>query len=113
MGKKITVELVDDLDGSLIQDGQGHTVKFGIEGRNYEIDLSSQHSREFADLIRPYIAAGREAARDGNGRRGAAKSTEDIQAIREWARRNGYPVSDRGRIAVEVRQAYYQANPTP
>ncbi|MBX3087512.1 MAG: Lsr2 family protein [Cryobacterium sp.] len=111
MGKKVTVQLVDDLDGSLIPDGLGHTVRFGFEGRNYEIDLKSEHSREFAEILRPYIAAGREAAR--NGRKGAAKSSEDVQAIREWARRNGHPISDRGRIAVELRQAYYQANPTP
>ncbi|MEU8172120.1 histone-like nucleoid-structuring protein Lsr2 [Microbispora hainanensis] len=32
-------------------------------------------------------------------------------AIREWARANGHPVSDRGRVAYELVEAFFAANP--
>ncbi|MFK0402749.1 histone-like nucleoid-structuring protein Lsr2 [Microbacterium sp. NPDC090225] len=41
--------------------------------------------------------------------RSSGRSTEDLNAIRQWARDNGYTVSDRGRIAANVVAAYREA----
>lgn len=109
MGRKITVQLIDDLDGSLIEEDEGRTVRFGFEGRNYEIDLSAANATAFFELLKPFIDNGREILR--NNRKVAMKAFEETQAIREWARANGYPISDRGRIAVEVRDAYFKEHP--
>ena len=119
MRKQIT-QLVDDLDGTVIDDG-GETIRFALDGREFEIDLSDENSRQLRAAFEPFIRAGRSVAprlniRSGRGNsggsssRGRSSSSEDLAAIREWANKNGYEVGDRGRIAASVREAYEAAN---
>jgi hypothetical protein len=107
------VRLVDDLDGEPA-DG---TVEFGIDGKTYEIDLSKDNEEKLREALASYVAAARRA----NGRRRPAGSSapagrrpsidrEQNQAIRDWARKRGMKVSDRGRIPAEVLEAYHQEN---
>ena len=116
MAKKVTVTLIDDVDGEAIAD---ETVEFGLDGVSYEIDLSEEN----AALLREQLEYWVENARRISGRkrvRQAATPTapksrvsvdrEQSAAIREWARRNGHKVSARGRISAEVIEAYHQAN---
>lgn len=110
MAQKVTVSLVDDLDGSTAEE----TVEFGLDGASYQIDLSSKN----ADKLREALADFIESARRSGGRKRAAKAAvgrapraatadrEQNQAIREWARKQGMKVSDRGRIPSEVLDAY-------
>lgn len=117
--KRITTELVDDLDGSIIAQGDGGTVSFSLDGKHYEIDLASANAAQLRDALAPFIAKARSAssaraaapaARSTSGRkRASAGSSAETQAIREWAQANGYPVGDRGRIAAEIREAYAAA----
>ena len=51
---------------------------------------------------------GRRSTTRAGGR--SAGRTRDLGAVREWARSNGYKVSDRGRISAEVQEAYDKAN---
>ena len=110
MKKQIT-QLVDDLDGSVIENG-GSTIRFGLEGRSYEIDLTDANAQRLRDALAPFIAAGRSAGggRSTGTRRSARGNSGELAAIRAWAQSNGYPVGDRGRIAAEVREAYERAN---
>ncbi len=116
MAQKVTVSLVDDLDGGQADE----TVEFGLDGKNYEIDLSSKNIDKLRDALAPYVAAARRAggrrraAQSGGGggagaRRGSV-DREQNQAIREWARKRGMKVSDRGRIPAEVLEAYHKEN---
>ncbi len=57
MAKKHITQVIDDLDGSVIDDGT--TVQFSFEGRAYEIDLSPHNAEKMRDALRPYISAGR------------------------------------------------------
>lgn len=117
--KRITTELVDDLDGSIIAQGDGGTVSFSLDGKHYEIDLASANAAQLRDALSPFISKARSAssaraaapaARSTSGRkRASAGSSAETQAIREWAQANGYPVGDRGRIAAEIREAYAAA----
>ena len=50
------VRLVDDLDGEAADE----TVEFGIDGRNYEIDLSEPNAARLAAIFEPLIRAGRK-----------------------------------------------------
>ena len=111
MAQKVTVSLVDDLSGSQADE----TVSFGLDGKTYEIDLSSKNADKLRGALADYVAAAR---RPGGGRKASAASAarrpsvdrEQNQAIREWARGKGMKVNDRGRIPSEVVEAYHQEN---
>lgn len=106
MAQRTVIELVDDVDGTAIKQGEGETVIFGLDNLEYEIDVSKANADKLRQALSPYV----QAARKTGGRRGrsarAARDRDQISAIRQWARQNGYKVSDRGRIPGEVQQAY-------
>lgn len=113
MAQKVTVSLIDDLDG----DKADETVEFGLDGKNYEIDLSSGNAGKLRDALADYVSAARRPGgrrRSGGGATTAARrpavDREQNQAIRDWARKRGMKVSDRGRIPADVLEAYHQEN---
>lgn len=63
MAKKYVILLEDDLDGSEADE----TVRFHLDGRAFEIDLSTAHAEELRGILRPYILGGRK-----KGPRGAS-----------------------------------------
>jgi Lsr2 len=109
------VRLVDDIDGNEADE----TLEFGIDGKNYEIDLSKDNAGKLRDALAEFVASARRLS-GGRGRRPAAAPAaatrrpsidrEQNQAIRDWARKRGMKVSDRGRIPAEVLDAYHQEN---
>lgn len=111
--KHIT-HLVDDLDGTVLEDGQGKQITFSVEGRAYEIDLSDRNADKFYSAIAPFVDAARSVSRGGaTSRRSRAprrSSDVDLGAVREWARVNGHTVSDRGRVPASILDAYADAN---
>jgi len=111
MAKKVITLLTDDLDGSEAD----RTVEFGIDGVTYTIDLSEKNVGKLRKALSPYIDAGSRVGRSsdsrGRGRRRngttpARSSRDQNRAIREWAVKNGYNVSERGRIPASVIAAY-------
>jgi hypothetical protein len=115
VAQKVTVSLIDDLDG----DKADETVEFGLDGKNYEIDLSSSNADKLRDALASYVGAARRPGgrrRSGGGATAAATSRrpsvdrEQNQAIRDWARKRGMKVSDRGRIPADVLDSYHQEN---
>lgn len=114
MAQKVEVVLVDDIDGSTADE----TVTFALDGVSYEIDLSSKHAAELRESLARWIGharrsggrrtAGTRRRSSGGGR--TTRSDSDASKIREWARENGYTVSERGRISAEIREAYEKAN---
>lgn len=111
MAKQTTVMLVDDLDGSEADE----EVQFMVDGKTYEIDLSSSNSKKLRDALAPFVSAARRAGGRARSRTGvpAARATSDReqnQAIREWAQRQGLKISERGRIPASVLDAYRAAH---
>ncbi|EYT57185.1 Lsr2 family protein [Microbacterium sp. UCD-TDU] len=104
MARRIIHQLVDDLDGTQLEDGQGETVRFGLDGKAYEIDLSAENAAALQEALAPFVKAGRRQGGSGAPRR--RSSSRDLDAIRAWARENGYEVADRGRISADVEKAY-------
>ncbi|WP_300011996.1 Lsr2 family protein [Pseudonocardia sp.] len=105
------IRLVDDLDGAEADE----TVEFGLDGKNYEIDLSEKNAGTLRDALAEFVAAARRTTtgrRRGASGAGAARrpaiDREQNQAIREWARKRGMKVSDRGRIPSEVLETYHR-----
>ena len=114
MAQKVVVALVDDLTG----DQADETISFGVDGKNYEIDLSTANAKNLRESLARYVEAARRPGRTrrSSGRAGSAPSgrpagdREQNQAIREWARKRGMQVNERGRIPADVVQAYRQEN---
>src|SRR5689334_23698727 len=98
MAQKVSIVLVDDLDGGDAEE----TVSFSVDGRDYEIDLNARNAAKLRNALAPYIEHGRRAASRKRGRT-AGPSPADI---RSWARDNGFEVPDRGRVSQQVRDAY-------
>jgi len=111
VAKQIIHKLVDDLDGG----DADETVKFALDGVQYEIDLSSANAEKLRDVFAPYVAAGTKVGRGGvvvggraaRGRGGATADREQNKAIREWAKKEGREISDRGRIPQEIVDEYH------
>jgi hypothetical protein len=109
MAQRVNIILVDDIDGG----DADETVTFGLDGSTYEIDLSSKNAAKLRDAVAPYVGHARKVSgrRSAGGRRAAgAGNGPSAREVREWARANGWNLSDRGRVAAEVRQAYEAAH---
>jgi Lsr2 len=113
MAQRVNVILVDDIDGS----DAAETVTFGLDGVQYEIDLSTENADKFRDVLAPYVgharrSGGRRRSSGGGGRANGSASRSGASAadIRAWARDNGWDVPDRGRVSAEVREAYDAAH---
>jgi hypothetical protein len=106
MAQKVTVALEDDLDGGPADE----TVRFGLGGTEYEIDLSTKNATAFRRQLAPFIEHARKAARGQRRRPGRTVSSRERSAdIRAWAKDQGITVSDRGRISASVAEQYEAA----
>ena len=55
VARKVVVELVDDIDGTVFGDGEGEKITFAVNGVEYEIDLKDEHASEFRKQIGYFI----------------------------------------------------------
>ena len=106
MAQKVEVKLIDDLDGS----EASQTVLFGLDGRDYEIDLNDPNAEKLREALAPFVGGARKKSGGrlvAVRRPGATGPARDLVAVRAWARENGWPdLSGRGRIPGEVTTAY-------
>ncbi|MBB5918496.1 hypothetical protein BJY24_007408 [Nocardia transvalensis] len=111
MARKVIVELVDDYDGKSEAE---ETVRFAVDGSEYEIDLSVLNAGKLRGVFEQWTPHARKVGRTARAKDKAPSRTaagrEQTAAIREWARKNGYSVSQRGRIQSEVVEAYNKAS---
>lgn len=109
MAREMRLVLTDDFDGS----EAAETVRFSIDQGTYEIELSTKNAEELRETFAPYVAKARRVANPvGRGRRansGTVGPKKDTAKIREWAQANGYKLGDRGRIPLEIVQAFEEA----
>lgn len=114
MAERIVRQLIDDIDDSEIPEGGGERVEFSLRGITYQIDLSTANAAKLDKALKPFVDAAMKVGSSRGGRpkaNGNAKSTpETLAAIRDWARKNGHQVSDRGRIKTEVVHAFEAAH---
>lgn len=106
MAKRTITMLVDDLDGSEARE----TISFAVDGVSYEIDVNEDNAAKLRDDFAVWTA---HATRVGGRKRtssAASSSGENLDAIRQWARENGFQVADRGRISSKVKEAYNAAH---
>jgi nucleoid-associated protein Lsr2 len=107
VAQKTVVELVDDLDGGEADE----TVFFALDGVDFRIDLSAENAARLRDTLAEYVGHARKVGgRKQTGRTGARTDRADAQVIRDWARRQGEAVAERGRISQELRTRFQQAH---
>src|SRR5437867_399314 len=61
MARKVEVKLLDDTDGSQADE----TVAFGVDGSNYEIDLSHKNAERLRSDLEKFLHAARRVGRGG------------------------------------------------
>ncbi len=105
MAQKVNIILVDDIDGS----DATETIAFGLDGATYEIDLNDKHAAALRDALSGYLGHARKVT-TSRGRKAKTSTTgPSARELRDWARSNGYEVSDRGRVPANVRDAFEAA----
>jgi hypothetical protein len=108
MAQKIQTLFIDDIDGG---EAEG-TVRFALDGAEYEIDLSTKHTDDLRSALGKYISRARKVGggvtRRSGSRGGRKPGTADTVAVRAWARENGIGIKDRGRVPADI-VARYQA----
>jgi hypothetical protein len=103
VAQKVQTLFIDDLDGSAAEG----TVRFGLDGTEYEIDLNAEHAQQLRDALAAYVRAGRRAGAGSRrrpargGRRGPVSGLNTTE-VREWAKAQGIEVKDRGRVPAEL-----------
>ncbi|HEX5117150.1 MAG TPA: Lsr2 family protein [Pseudonocardiaceae bacterium] len=110
MAARTVVHLIDDVDGGKADE----TVNFSLDGVDYAIDLSRGNADGLRKTLSEFVQAGRRtggrATRGGKTQVKPGGDRAQNQAIREWARRNGHQVSERGRIPADLIAAFQEAN---
>ncbi len=110
MAQKITTLFIDDIDGG---EAEG-TVRFGLDGTEFEIDLNNKHSEELRKALEKYVTHARKIGgttrRAASVRGGRKPNTVDTVAVRAWARENGYDIKDRGRVPADLVEKYQAAS---
>lgn len=111
MAQRVQVILEDDIDGG----EAAETITFGLDGVEYEIDLSEKNAGKLRDELASWVgharrAGGRKKSSTG-GSTGRKHSPEELQQIRDWARAHGAEVSDRGRVPTFILDAYASNDP--
>lgn len=114
MAQRVQVFLVCDLHEEEVEGTE--TVSFSLDGSAYEIDVCDSHAGQLRDSFAPYVGAARRAGRTSapasRRTRGTARTggSDRVAQIREWARKNGHQVSERGRLSATLVAAYEAAH---
>jgi hypothetical protein len=104
VAQKVETVFIDDLDGSKADT----TIRFGLDGSDFEIDLNTTHADEFRKTAERYIEAGRKVSSGarrstrGSARRTSTSSGPSSSEVRDWAKSQGLEVKERGRIPAEL-----------
>jgi hypothetical protein len=104
MATRVLTSLQDDIDGS----DATQTIRFALDGIEYEIDVSDRNANRLRNSLGDFIAHGRKVG-GRRARRSTSSGKVDTKAIRKWAKANGIDVNSRGRISTEVVERYKAA----
>lgn len=124
VAKTTSIQLIDDIDGSVIDEDAGESIEFSVSGVDYVIDLKSKNATEFHRKLDYYIehatrvggrkrkpsAAAAAVAAVAPASTPAKRDPAQTRAIRQWAFDSGYELSSRGRIPAEIEEAYNAAH---
>ena len=117
MAQKVIVEIASDMSGV----GDAHKVDFGLDGVNYEIDLTEDEHARLKGALGEFVSNARKSTGTKRGRPakastgvatgGSGLTPDERKAVREYAAANGVELAARGRIAELAVTAWRTQNP--
>lgn len=110
MARTYVAVIKDDLTGEVVDQEDAESIEFAVNGKSYTIDLGKKNAAEFHKSLDKYIAVATKVGGGARTRKPARGSKEDLTAIREWGKGNGFKVSARGRVSSELKDAYSKAH---
>jgi hypothetical protein len=118
MAQRTEIKLLDDLDAPEQETEAFATYRFGLDGVNYEIDLTEEHGAELFAALSRFVEKARTVGREprsGRGRSGGASlrnasTRQQSSDIRAWAKEHGHKISERGRIPATIVTEYENSN---
>lgn len=110
MAQRVHIVLEDDLDGTTADE----TLRFGLDGVDYEIDLSADNAEQLREAMAQWVGHARKLSRGRASATikkssGGSSSSSSSTVIREWAKANGLEVNTRGRVPSSIKEAYEAA----
>jgi hypothetical protein len=73
MAQRTIVQIVSDLSGEELEEGEGRTIGFSYDGVEYTIDLTADEAEQFDEVMADYInaatAVGGRSSSSGRTRR--------------------------------------------
>ena len=87
MAQRVRTLLIDDLDGG---EAEG-TVRFGLDGAEYEIDLSAEHADALRKALAPFVSAARRVSGAAARRPGRGGRRARVLALRTRSRSGSGP----------------------
>lgn len=111
MAEVTVVQITDDITGEVIPESEAQTVAFGLDGKTYEIDLSADRAKELREVLALYVSHARAAKPAPRTRVTASRKAHDgpdLAEVRAWARAQGMKCSDKGRVPLNVLEAWHQ-----
>ena len=106
MATQTTVTVTCDICGGT---KDTRTRSIALDGRALEIDLCTKDNRSLDKVAQTFVPYARKVARHPVARRTAGTRQRSAD-VRDWARTQGFEVSDRGRIPGEVERKYAAAH---
>ncbi|MEU4058532.1 histone-like nucleoid-structuring protein Lsr2 [Rhodococcus qingshengii] len=96
----------------------GHACLLLVLGGGYLIDLRPTNVDKFNAAFEPFVKVAEKVGKARGGSKadvtakdtGSGRSKEQLQAVRDWAVKNGYDVAPRGRVKAEILDAFDAAH---
>lgn len=113
MVTRIHTKLLSDLDG----EEATHTTRFGLDGKEYSIDLTDEQDDELREFMAKYVTSAQKITTGRPGpsayRQQAIPAYQSQQArrdelteMRAWARSKNIDVAERGRVPQSIIDMY-------
>jgi hypothetical protein len=107
MATRRITQLTDDTNGQPADE----TIRFSLDGRDYEIDLSETNAQALREALGPWVDSARRIStgRRAPHTRAPLDTAIDSAAVRAWAASNGIDISLRGRLPKNLVEQYRAA----
>jgi hypothetical protein len=104
MARRRIVELIDDLEGGPAT----RTVRFGLDGQLFEVDLNEANATRLRGLLESYATVARRINPASNRPYRELRLPDDPRTIRAWALSKGL-ITGSQRVTDAIRARYLEA----
>ncbi|HZZ47526.1 MAG TPA: Lsr2 family protein [Pseudonocardia sp.] len=116
MATRTQVIYEDDVTGERIADEDVQPILWSLDGRGYRSVLTPERVAKFREMLTEFadcaevVPMAQLASQRRRSSSSPARPTEQNRAIRDWARKQGLPVNDHGRLPAQLIDAFNAAH---